>query len=102
VAVDELLLRCSTTSGIVEKRVQRDSVDVSVSAAVVVASFAHTTPSSSFQLSDMGLTEVPSDLFLLTDCEQLFLFNNCLCSLPSDIWRLTKLSMLSVRWRGGR
>jgi hypothetical protein len=40
VAVDELLLRCSTTSGIVEKRVQRDSVDVSVSAAVVAASFS--------------------------------------------------------------
>jgi hypothetical protein len=45
----------------------------------------------------MGLTEVPCELFRMKNVTQLWLDNNNLCSLPSEIARLTKLEWLSVR-----
>jgi len=46
---------------------------------------------------DMGLTEVPSELFSMKNVKRLYLHMNMLCSLPSDIAHLTKLETLSVR-----
>jgi Leucine-rich repeat (LRR) protein len=45
----------------------------------------------------MGLTEVPSELFRMKNVKTLWLFNNNLCSLPSDIAHLAKLEELYVR-----
>jgi Leucine-rich repeat (LRR) protein len=46
----------------------------------------------------MGLTEVPSELFRMKNVvKELWLFNNKLCSLPSDVAHLTTLEELSVR-----
>jgi hypothetical protein len=45
----------------------------------------------------MGLTEVPSELFRMKNVKLLCLYNNKLCSLPSEIARLTTLEVLSVR-----
>ena len=44
----------------------------------------------------MGLTEVPSELFRMTNLKQLHLYNNNLCSLPSEIARLAVLEALYV------
>jgi Leucine-rich repeat (LRR) protein len=44
----------------------------------------------------MGLTEVPRELFLMTEVKELRLGNNELRSLPSEIGRLTKLKILIV------
>ena len=45
----------------------------------------------------MGLTEVPCELFRMKNVKTLSLSNNNLCSLPSEIARLTTLEVLSVR-----
>jgi Leucine-rich repeat (LRR) protein len=45
----------------------------------------------------MGLTELPSELFDMTDVTTLFLANNNLCSLPSEIAELAMLDTLLVR-----
>jgi hypothetical protein len=45
----------------------------------------------------MGLTEVPSELFRMKNVKSLWLNNNNLCSLPSDIAHLTTLEKLRVR-----
>jgi Leucine-rich repeat (LRR) protein len=45
----------------------------------------------------MGLTEVPSELFRMTNVKRLWLNNNNLCSLPREISHLTKLETLYVR-----
>jgi Leucine-rich repeat (LRR) protein len=45
----------------------------------------------------MGLMEVPSELFRMKNVKTLHLYNNNLCSLPSDIARLTTLELLGVR-----
>jgi hypothetical protein len=45
----------------------------------------------------MGLTEVPCELFRMKNVKTLDLYNNNLCSLPSEIARLTTLEVLSVR-----
>jgi Leucine-rich repeat (LRR) protein len=45
----------------------------------------------------MYLTEVPSELFRMKNVKRLFLFNNTLCSLPSEISHLTTLENLGVR-----
>jgi Leucine-rich repeat (LRR) protein len=45
----------------------------------------------------MGLTEVPPELFRLKNLKRLWLFNNKLSSLPSEIALLTKLEVLFVR-----
>ena len=45
----------------------------------------------------MGLTEVPSELFRMKSVKQLFLNNNKLCSLPSEIAHLATLEVLYVR-----
>jgi Leucine-rich repeat (LRR) protein len=44
----------------------------------------------------MGLTEVPSELFRTKNLKKLFLFDNKLCSLPSEIARLATLKVLYV------
>jgi hypothetical protein len=45
----------------------------------------------------MGLTEVPSELFRMKNVKTLFLDNNYLCSLPSEIALMTTLERLIVR-----
>jgi Leucine-rich repeat (LRR) protein len=45
----------------------------------------------------MGLTELPSELFRMKNLKQLWLDNNNLCSLPSDIAQLATLEGLYVR-----
>ena len=52
---------------------------------------------SPFQLWSMRLTEVPSELFRKKNLKQLWLDNNNLCSLPSEIAHLTTLEQLFVR-----
>ena len=44
----------------------------------------------------MGLTEVPAELFRMKNLKQLHLYNNNLCSLPSEIARLAVLEALYV------
>ncbi len=45
----------------------------------------------------MGLTEVPSELFRMRNVKKVWLYNNKLCSLPSEIAQLTTLEVLFVR-----
>ena len=45
----------------------------------------------------MGLTEVPCELFRLKNLKRLYLHNNKLCSLPSEIAHLATLEVLFVR-----
>jgi Leucine-rich repeat (LRR) protein len=45
----------------------------------------------------MGLTEVPAELFRLKNVKTLWLNNNNLCSLPSEIALTTTLETLWVR-----
>ncbi len=45
----------------------------------------------------MGLTEVPAELFRMENVKTLWLNDNHLCSLPSEIAHLTTLEVLSVR-----
>jgi hypothetical protein len=45
----------------------------------------------------MGLMEVPSELFRMKNVKKLDLYNNNLCSLPSEIAHLTTLEELRVR-----
>jgi Leucine-rich repeat (LRR) protein len=45
----------------------------------------------------MGLTEVPCELFRLKNVKELWLENNKLCSLPSEIALMTTLERLFVR-----
>jgi Leucine-rich repeat (LRR) protein len=44
----------------------------------------------------MGLTEVPSELFCMKNLKKLWLINNNLCSLPSEIAHLPTLEGLYV------
>jgi Leucine-rich repeat (LRR) protein len=43
------------------------------------------------------MTEAPSELFRMKNVKRLWLFNNNLCSLPSEIAHLATLEMLIVR-----
>ncbi len=45
----------------------------------------------------MGLTKVPSELFRMKNLTHLYLNDNKLCSLPSEIAQLTVLEALYVR-----
>jgi hypothetical protein len=45
----------------------------------------------------MGLTELPAELFRMTNVKQLHVNDNNLCSLPSEIARLAVLEALFVR-----
>ena len=45
----------------------------------------------------MGLAEVPCELFCMKNLKTLWLGNNNLCSLPSEIAHLMKLEELWVR-----
>jgi internalin A len=45
----------------------------------------------------MGLMELPTELFRMKNLGKLFLNNNKLCSLPSDIAHMTTLEELRVR-----
>jgi leucine-rich repeat protein SHOC2 len=45
----------------------------------------------------MGLTELPSELFRMKNVTHLWLNNNNLCSLPSEIAHLAMLEILYVR-----
>jgi Leucine-rich repeat (LRR) protein len=89
---EPILLRCKTTGGVVEKRFKHDAefVDVSRRAARRSA-LTHRR-----QLSRMGLTELPSELFRMKNVKQLWLNNNNLCALPSGIARMAKLEELDV------
>jgi Leucine-rich repeat (LRR) protein len=63
---------------------------------VHVAQLSHFVP---LQLDRMDLTEVPSELFRLTNVNNIWLSNNNLCSLPmpSEIAHMTALERLYVR-----
>ena len=45
----------------------------------------------------MGLTELPFELFCMKNLRRLDLYNNNLCSLPSEIAHLMTLKQLIVR-----
>jgi Leucine-rich repeat (LRR) protein len=45
----------------------------------------------------MGLTEVPSELFRKKNVKELYVHDNFLCSLPSEIAHLATLEELWVR-----
>ena len=45
----------------------------------------------------MRLTELPSELFRMKKVKMLYVFDNKLCSLPSEIAHLTTLERLFVR-----
>jgi hypothetical protein len=49
----------------------------------------------------MGLTEMPSELLRMKSVKQLWLINNNLCSLPSEISHLSTLERLIVRLSKG-
>jgi Leucine-rich repeat (LRR) protein len=49
------------------------------------------------QLWNMGLTEVPSEVFRMKNLKTLMLGSSNLCALPSDIAQLTTLETLGVR-----
>jgi Leucine-rich repeat (LRR) protein len=49
---------------------------------------------------NMGLTELPFELFRLKNVKKLYLNSNNLCSLPSEIAHLATLETLSVRLSG--
>jgi Leucine-rich repeat (LRR) protein len=46
----------------------------------------------------MGLLEVPPELFGMKRVKELYLFNNNLCSLPSETAQLSTLEQLGVRF----
>jgi Leucine-rich repeat (LRR) protein len=95
--VAEVVLRCKTTNGVVEKRFNDDAEMVYVSRSTSRAlSLTHTSSSLHLQLDGLGLTEVPFALFRMKN-EELWLGNNNLCSLPSDIAHLARLERLYVR-----
>jgi hypothetical protein len=93
-AVAELMLRCKTTKGVVEKRVENDAEVVHVSRRLARRSALTRT---CLQLGRMDLTDVPSELFRMKNVKQLFLSINKLCSLPSEIAQLPALEELWVR-----
>jgi hypothetical protein len=45
----------------------------------------------------MGLTELPCELFRMKNVKELNLYDNKLCSLPSEIALMTTLETLYVR-----
>jgi Leucine-rich repeat (LRR) protein len=92
-AVAEVVLRCKTTNGVVERRFERDADVVNVSRDHLhVAQLSHR-----LQLQSLDLTEVPSELFRMKNVKRLWLGINNLCSLPSEIAHMTKLEVLWVR-----
>ncbi len=91
-AVAELIFRCKTTDGVCEKRVNpNDAEHVNVSRLFGRRSLTH-----DLQLAGMGLMEVPCELFRLTSVKRLWLHDNMLCSLPSEIAHLATLETLNV------
>jgi Leucine-rich repeat (LRR) protein len=46
----------------------------------------------------MDITEVPSELFRMKNVKTLYLHDNNLCSLPSEIAHLATLERLDVRF----
>jgi Leucine-rich repeat (LRR) protein len=92
-AVAELILRCKTTNGVVEKRFKDDAEVVDVSRRFACRSAL----THRLQINHMGLSEVPSELFRMKNVKELRLNVNKLCSLPSEIAQLTVLEALNVR-----
>jgi Leucine-rich repeat (LRR) protein len=74
---DVLTFNCQTTKGVVEKRFVR------------LADFA--------SFGFIGLCVLPSELDRMRNLRSLWLNNNALCSLPSEIELLSKLAYLNVR-----
>jgi Leucine-rich repeat (LRR) protein len=92
-SVTELILRCKRTRGVVEQSVKHDAE------GVYVRDFARRSALTRRpQLYDMDLTEVPSELFRLKNAKTIWLGNNNLCSLPSEIAHLPTLEKLDVRF----
>ncbi len=73
----ELVLRCHTTGGVIERPVNRKSAVL----ALVM----------------MDLTKLPAELFSFTSITNLVLFCNKIRTLPSQISLLTTLEQLNVR-----
>jgi hypothetical protein len=74
---DVLIFTCHTTKGVVEKRFVR------------LADFA--------SFGYIGLCELPSELSRMRNLRSLWLNNNALGALPSEIKLLSKLAYLNVR-----
>jgi len=94
VAEAEVVLRCKTTNGVVERRFERDADVVNVSRDHLhVAQLSHR-----LQLQSLDLTEVPSELLRMKNVKELWLGSNNLCSLPSEIAHMITLELLYVRF----
>jgi hypothetical protein len=89
-----VVLHCKTTEGVVEQRFKRNADKIIVRLVLHRRSASHHIV---VKLADMGLTEVPSDLFQITTVRYLRLYCNQLCSLPSQVGQLTRLVTLDVR-----
>jgi hypothetical protein len=94
-SVTELILRCKRTRSVVEQSVKHDAEGVYV--RDFACRFALTRRPHP-QLASIGLTEVPSELFRLKNAKTIWLGNNNLCSLPSEIAHLPTLEKLDVRF----
>ncbi|MCI5159937.1 MAG: GTPase, partial [Candidatus Electrothrix sp. AUS1_2] len=55
------------------------------------------TGETRLDLNGQGLTELPPELFQLTNLSVLYLFGNHLSSLPLELFQLTNLTMLHLR-----
>ncbi len=90
-----LILHCETTNvvSVVEKRVKHDADFVHVSRIFARRS----TLTHRLQLYNLGLTELPCELFRMKNLRRLDLARNHICSLPSEIAHLMKLEELDVR-----
>jgi hypothetical protein len=88
--VTELILRCKTTKGVIEKHVTRDAEVVHVSRVIFTSLSSHTSSSASRHGSDGVAVRV----VLHEEAAKNFINDNKLCSLPSEIKHLTKLKEL--------
>jgi cell division protein FtsB len=96
-SVTELILRCQTTGGVVERRFKRDDPEVRGRFCTSLLLLLLLLLTLVFELGNMGLTEVPSALFRIENVTRLHLDRNNLCSLPREIALLTSLEWLNVR-----
>ncbi len=87
------ILRCKTTKGVVEKPVKHDAEWIRVSRRFARRSAL----THRLQLDYMGLMEVPFELFRMKNLKKMYVSDNKLCSLPSEIAQLTALEELWVR-----
>lgn len=74
---------------------QTDDVDP-VALALELIGLVQERSGTALQLSNLGLAEVPPQMFELTQLKRLYLDGNALTELPAEIGRLQQLEVLSV------